>query len=234
MAASPPDDGRLPWLDTVAPASANSRTALVLKVIGGLMLLGLFALVGLLIGRWAVPRQPTRVTPAAMTTPLAPARSVPVTVAASPAPAIDQPVPNAPALARADQQAGVTAPRPPMLHLRPEQIRAVRQIALAPPARPRQGPPPPVTAYAPSVGAPGHVVQLGAYDSASEAETAAALFRYKYRGLLAILPKAVLPYRPNGAKRMLYRVQFIAPSQLYAEVTCQRIRATAKSCVVVY
>lgn len=88
--------------------------------------------------------------------------------------------------------------------------------------------------YAPTLAPPGRVVQLGAYASVDEAESAAQLFRYRYRGLLAQIPKAVTPYRPAGSPKMFYRVQFIAPSQAYAEVTCQRLRAAGKSCMVIY
>ena len=105
-------------------------------------------------------------------------------------------VETAPALARAGaEQARRLQDAPPpenMLHLRPDQVRAVRQIARE--ARSNAGrkasPRPEVRqAYAPSVGASGHVVQLGAYHTVAEAEAAAALFRYKYRGLLATCPR---------------------------------------------
>ncbi len=144
---------------------------------------------------------------------------------------------TAPALSRAAREEAAAAPHP-----MPEQLRAAREIAEtrreqevarvapAPPAPPA----PPTPAYAPRLAPPGRVVQLGAYDSAREAEKKAQLFRARYGDLLAALPKAVLPSRAAGAKRFYYRVQFIAPNQAYAEVTCQRLRAARQSCIVLY
>jgi len=120
------------------------------------------------------------------------------------------------------------------LHLRSEQVRAIKRIAAAGRVTVHHGASPTQPAYSPRIAASGRVVQLGAYRTVREAEAAAQLFRYKYRGLLESLPKAVLPFRPKGTRRMFYRVQFIVPSQAYAEVTCQRLRAAAKTCIVVY
>ena len=120
-----------------------------------------------------------------------------------------------------------------MLHLRPGQVRAVRRIASSAHVRVHRHAVPRVT-YSPRVGLPGRVVQLGAYNSVRDAEAAAVKFRYKYRGLLEALPKAVLPFRLKGSRKMFYRVQFVTPSQAYAEVTCQRLRAAKKTCIVVY
>lgn len=125
-------------------------------------------------------------------------------------------------------------------HPMPEQLRAAKRIAddrrlerdreeqaqLAklgvPPPQPRR--------VAPS----GRVVQLGVYDNAQAARSATNRFRYRYRGLLATLPAAVLPYRAPGARQAVYRVQFVVPNQAYAEITCQRLRAAQKACTVIY
>ena len=88
--------------------------------------------------------------------------------------------------------------------------------------------------FTPRLAPPGRVVQLGAYGTMEQAEAAAVVFRFRYRGLLQSLPQAVIPFRPPGSAKLFYRVQFIVPSQAYAEVTCQRLRAAAKSCIVVY
>ena len=235
----PNDDGRLPWLDAkpvVPRISAKSATRPAAIGSGlwwpiALMVAALIAAGAFVLGRGSksVPLPPV------LPTALPPARPV--------APMTKSVVPQTqtpPALARVvAAEEGESAPvarirrETPVLHLRPEQIRAVRRIASASLGR---APANAVAraAYSPRVGPPGRVVQLGAYNTAGDAETAAAKFRYKYRGLLEPLPKAVLPFRPKGSRKMFYRVQFVTPSQAYAEVTCQRLRAAEKTCIVVY
>ena len=249
MASIPPrqgadsDDGRLPWLDATRPPA----TAPVATHSGGsgmrwfvsLLILALASAGAFVLGRGseqAPPRPPFAISlpparPAApLTAPVAAATPTPLTAT------------TPPALARAAQEprpaakvVGVLEPAAPSggLHLSTEQIRAVRKIVRDAQINVHRGEAVRV-AYSPKIAPPGRVVQLGAYHSASEAEAAAQLFRYKYRGLLEALPKAVLPFRPKGTRRMFYRVQFVTPSQAYAEVTCQRLRAAAKTCIVVY
>lgn len=244
MASVPPqrstanDDSRLPWLDA-SPAgvgdaaikpgagSAGARTRWLVSIV----IVALIGVAAFLLGRKGeVTLIPTPAQPLA-TTPLAPAD--PARPEVAPAPAQE----TAPALARADaESARGTRESRAVLHLRPEQVRAVRRIASAARVQVHHNTVPKVVrqAYSPRVGPPGRVVQLGAYNSVADAEAAAQKFRYKYRGLLAAVPKAVMPFRPKNSRRMFYRVQFIVPSQAYAEVTCQRLRAAAKSCIVVY
>ena len=175
---------------------------------------------------------------------LPPARSVTAPIAAPVAAPSAEPVGKTPpALARAaeeprtanrvDRVVKLSAPPSGGLHLSNDQIRAVRKIVREAQVNVHHGEAPRV-AFSPKAAPSGRVVQLGAYHSVREAEAAAQLFRYKYRGLLASLPKAVLPFRPKGARKMFYRVQFVTPSQAYSEVTCQRLRAAAKTCIVVY
>ena len=140
----------------------------------------------------------------------------------------------APALSRAAREEAAAAPHP-----MPEQLRAARKIAetrrIEVARQQRELPPPPPTpALSPRLAASGHVIQLGAYDSAREAEAAAKIFRYRYRGLLETLPKAVSPSKAAGSEKYYYRVQFIAPAQANAEIICQRLRVVRQKCIVIY
>ena len=140
----------------------------------------------------------------------------------------------APALSRAAREEAAAAPHP-----MPEQLRAARQIAetrrIEVAREQRELPPPPPTpALAPRLAPSGHVIQLGAYDSAREAEAAAKLFRFRYRGLLATLPKAVSPSKAAGSEKYYFRLQFIAPAQANAEIICQRLRVVRQKCIVIY
>lgn len=245
MASIPPrstatDDGRLPWLDggpseAAGPGSARAGGSWVRWLVG-LIVVALVAAAGFLLGRRSEEPPPLATTPLA-TTPLAPARPAPAIAA----PVVDPPLQTevAPALARveAERSRSQIAQAPPVLQLRPEQLRAVRQIAEEAEVAGRRNQASRAAvrpAFSPRIAPPGRAVQLGAYRSVAEAEAAAQAFRYKYRGLLATLPKAVLPFRPKSGRRMFYRVQFVTPSQAYAEVTCQRLRAAAKTCLVIY
>jgi hypothetical protein len=253
MASIPPrldgDSGeaRLPWLDGTRPPAANP----VATHLGGssmrwfvsLLILALVSAGAFVLGRGSgqTPLRP----PVAVSLPSAqPApQTAPVAATTPTPPAAKTP----PALARAAEEPRPTtkvvrviaSARPSSgLHLSNEQIRAVRRIVKEAQVNVHRGDLPRVatakSAYSPTVAQSGRVVQLGAYQSVHEAEAAAQLFRYKYRGLLEALPKAVLPFRPKATRKLFYRVQFITPSQAYSEVTCQRLRAAAKTCIVVY
>ena len=76
-------------------------------------------------------------------------------------------------------------------------------------------------------------VQLGAVWDARQALWAEQFFRYRYRGLLANLPQQIVRTRLGRSQRFYYRIQFLPPSKLYADITCRRIRATGQWCVVV-
>ncbi|MEO7786787.1 MAG: hypothetical protein ABIR77_03040 [Sphingomicrobium sp.] len=253
MASGPPrstkDEGGLPWLDGVSPAVGRAlppANSSVFRWVAVLALVLLIALAGFLVGRRsdapALPPAPRLTIPSVAASPLAPVGAA--TPADSPrAAALERQ--TAPALARVEAQSSASRPAAtptatataPALRLRPEQLRAVRQIVRAGRVDIHSSATPRVAtqqAFSPSVGDSGRVVQLGAYRSVAEAESAAKAFRYKYRGLLEALPKAVLPFRPTHSSRIFYRVQFVTPSQAYAEVTCQRLRAAAKTCIVLY
>lgn len=243
MATVPPrstghDDGRLPWIDT-PPASAAravpppARSGL--RWFAGLLVIALVAVAGFLLGRRSDEPPVAAAPPPLATAPLANARPE---IAPAVAPPMERQ--TAPALARAEAETSrrtPAEPAPPLLKLRRDQVRAVRQIAHEAEVEARRNAARQVAtrqAFSLRIAPPGRVVQLGAYRTVAEAESAAQAFRYKYRGLLAPLPKAVLPFRPKASLRMFYRVQFITPSQAYSEVTCQRLRAARKSCIVVY
>jgi len=246
MASSPPpqhianDDNRLPWLDAGAARAGDAAiksnagsTGSGTRWLVSIVIVALVATAALLLGRKGEAPPVPKSAPPLATAPLVPARP------AQPAIATPPPQQTAPALARADAESlhASAAPRAaPVLHLRPEQLRDVRRIARAARVRVHHNKVPKAVrqAYSPRVGPPGLVVQLGAYRTVAEAEAAAQKFRYKYRGLLAPLHKAVLPFRPKNSRKFFYRVQFVTPSQAYAEVTCQRLRAAEKTCIVVY
>jgi hypothetical protein len=251
MASIPPrqgadsDEERLPWLAATRPATAKPAQrqpgGAGMRWFIALLILALVSAGAFVLGRGSDNLSPT---PPPLAVSLPPAQPAPHPFATPIASQTVEPVGKTPpALARAAE-----APRPvtkavrvasagaspsPGLHLSDEQIRAVRKIAREARVQVHRGEAP-RAAYSPTIAPSGRVVQLGAYHSVREAEAAAQLFRYKYRGLLETLPKAVLPFRPKGARKTIYRVQFVTPSQAYSEVTCQRLRAAAKTCIVVY
>ncbi|MCA1653199.1 MAG: hypothetical protein ABR588_03250 [Sphingomicrobium sp.] len=210
------------------PSSAPSPRPWPLAIIG----LGAVAVAAFLLDRAISPPPPAMIAP-----PPPLVRPVPVVVAPPIASAGATASATAPALSRAAREKSAAAAPHPM----PEQLRAAQQLADARRAEIRReeaaqavAPPPPTPAFSPSLAPSGQVVQLGTYATAREAEAAAQRFRFRYRGLLDTLPKAVLPYRPAGGHKSYYRVQFVAPNQAYAEVTCQRLRAAHKTCIVIY
>ena len=232
-----PDPRRPSWLEK-GKKPARSRNPL--PWISALLAISLVAVAAFLLGRGSGPRM---IPPPVIPPPTTPRNSDTASELRAPVPrtVTEAPV-EAPALARAAQELEpVEVPGP-----KAEQLRAAGQIAadrrreaarheeLAEAAAKRPPPPPPLPPPFPRFGPPGQVVQLGTYVTSAQAETAAALFRTRYRGLLATLPKSVSPYRAPGATRPVYRVQFLTPSNVYAEVTCQRLRAAKKSCIVVY
>ena len=226
-----PADERLPWVEVKRRAPIAVAPRSFPWWIVGLLALALAVVAALLFVReTGGSKQPPPVPPTVPA--LRPAAPVPQPAAAS----SDSPIApeRAPALARAEQEEAA-APHP-----MPEQLLAAGQIARAQQVRlhreeaQRMASAVSRPAYSPRVAQAGQAVQLGAYGTAEDAEAKAQLFRYRYRGLLAALPKAVLPFRPKGSPRFFYRVQFIAPNQAHAEVVCQRLRAAGKSCIVVY
>lgn len=220
------------------PPSAGSPRPLTLAIIG---------LLAVAIAWFALDRTVSRM-PSRGVHPLAEPSAVVVTP--SPAPRTELPAASgvtAPALSRVarerEEAKSVTSAAnatPAAPHPMPEQLAAASRIAATRRAeREREDlarvADAPVRSGAPArLAPPGRAVQLGVYDSAQQARAAAKRFRYRYRGLLASLPDAVLPYRPAGSPRAGYRVQFVVPSQAYAEITCQRLRAAQKACVVIY
>lgn len=252
-------DARLPWIEgrrlhspRLAPAPKRRHPLFGLVIILGLgFIIATSFLIGRNLGSYRTPHVVSVLPPSRPVAPppdfLKPSAESPPATTNAVAPALsrlgqksDAPPGRARAVAPALEQAERVAEPP---HPIPSQVREMQRIAqlerdrtererarVAANARARRTLP----AYAPTLAPPGRVVQLGAYASVGEAENAAQLFRYRYRGLLAQIPKAVTPYRPAGSPKMFYRVQFIAPSQAYAEVTCQRLRAAGKSCMVIY
>lgn len=250
MASIPPrqgtdsNDGRLPSLAATPPAAATPaarQPGSGLRWFIALLILALVSAGAFVLGRGSDTSSPT---PPPVAVSLPPARPAAPPIAEPEAIPFAPPVGKTPpALARAAEASPpvprivriVAAPALPSggLHLSNAQIRAVHKIVREAQVNVNRGQGQAV-AFSPKVAPSGRVVQLGAYPSVREAEAAAQLFRYKYRGLLASLPKAVLPFRPRGTHKMFYRVQFVTPSQAYSEVTCQRLRAAAKTCIVVY
>lgn len=90
------------------------------------------------------------------------------------------------------------------------------------PAKP--APPPP--APKPS-GAPGTVIQLGAFKNTAQAERAWAVLSARF-GALAGMTKMVVPYSANGSSG--YRLRAAASSPDAARQACQAIEAGGESC----
>lgn len=253
-------DARLPWIEgdrihaqRLAPTPKRRHPLFGLFIILGLgFLVATSFLVGRNLGSYRTPHVISVLPPSRPAVPppdfLKPAPRSQAATTSDVAPALSRlrqkggastgilPGEVAPALAQAERAA--EAPHPiasqvremqRVVHLERDRAKRERARVVASTNAQRTLP-----TYAPRLAPPGRVVQLGAYASVDEAESAAQVFRYRYRGLLAQVPKAVTPYRPAGSPKMYYRVQFIAPSQAYAEVTCQRLRAAGKSCIVIY
>jgi hypothetical protein len=94
----------------------------------------------------------------------------------------------------------------------------------APPAAEKPAPPAPK-----SSGAPGSVIQLGAYSNTAQAERAWTVLSSRF-GVLSGLTKMVVPYSANGSNG--YRLRAAASSPDAARQACQVIQAGGESCFI--
>lgn len=84
----------------------------------------------------------------------------------------------------------------------------------------------------PSPGPAGQVIQLGAFTTATRANTAyyQRIARYK---LLAGMPKVVVPVvtKPDG--RILYVLRLGTSSRQQSKIVCRNLRASGDHCLVI-
>ncbi|HET9811807.1 MAG TPA: SPOR domain-containing protein, partial [Sphingomicrobium sp.] len=91
-------------------------------------------------------------------------------------------------------------------------------------------PEPPAPKPEPS-GAPGSVIQLGAYKNTAQAERAWTVLSGRF-GLLSGLTKMVVPYSSGSSSG--YRLRAAASSPDAAREACQAIKAGGESCFVAH
>lgn len=215
-------------LAVVEPVTPLPRHRLRRSGLTGLLILALAAEIGMLSLLLSNRDRPESASPMPQ---IVSALERPRPVAPASPPAAKEPRPHASKAAAASHP----VVDPPVPHPMPEQLRAARRIAeVRAEERRREASAAALAARPAPLAPPGRVIQLGTYASKDDATKAADTFRYRYRGLLQSLPQGIVAYRPAGATQPFYRVQFVMPSQAYAEVTCQRLRAANKKCTVIY
>lgn len=92
------------------------------------------------------------------------------------------------------------------------------------PAEPAPAPPQPTPS-----GAPGSVIQLGAYRNTAQAERAWTALSTRF-GALSGLTKIVVPYSASGSSG--YRLRAAAGSPEQAREVCQALQAAGESCFI--
>jgi cell division protein FtsN len=100
--------------------------------------------------------------------------------------------------------------------------------ATAPAAEKPAAKPAPPAAPKPS-GAPGSVIQLGAFKNTAQAERAWTALSARF-GMLSAMTKIVVPYSANGSSG--YRLRAAASSPDAARQACQAIEAGGESCFI--
>jgi hypothetical protein len=98
------------------------------------------------------------------------------------------------------------------------------------PAKAVEAPPPPKPEPKPS-GAPGSVIQLGAFKDTAQAERAWTVLSARF-GVLSGMTKIVVPYSANGSSG--YRLRAAASSPDAARQACQSIQAGGESCFIAH
>ena len=239
------DEDRLPWLDSVEGERTRGRKSVSRGVLVGLLVafFGIGLAVAFSLGyRIAQPAGQTS-TPNRAVQPQRTA-SVQVPLAApAPAPQVEQSAPP-PAIVEPPVVESKPAPKhkPVIKHARPVRHKAkprhvrhrkpilrpfinVKRHTAAP--VPLRYVPPPVR-----VGPRGRLVQLGAYSTVRQADSAyrSIVWRYPY---LAKKPKLVVTTPPVGGYRY-YRLQLGTDSQAQSVVICQYLRSRGQSCIVLY
>jgi cell division protein FtsN len=99
-------------------------------------------------------------------------------------------------------------------------------------AKPAEAPPAPKPVPAPKAsGAPGSVIQLGAFKDTAQAERAWSALSARF-GVLSSMTKIVVPYAANGSSG--YRLRAAASSPDAARAACQTIQAGGESCFIAH
>ena len=233
------DEDRLPWLDSVEGERARGRKPVSRGVLVGLLaaFFGIGLAVAFSLGyRIAQPaaQAPTHpVQPphtASVQVPLKP----PVLESVAPEPAVVEPaavVPKPIVVAKpAIKKTSTVHQKAKPRHVRHRKpvlrpfINVKRHTAAPAPVRRL---PPPVR-----VGPRGRMVQLGAYSTVRQADSAyrSIVWRYPY---LAKKPKLVVTTPPVGGHQY-YRLQLGTDSQAQSLVICQYLQARGQSCIVLY
>jgi hypothetical protein len=97
------------------------------------------------------------------------------------------------------------------------------------PKQQEAAPAPEPTPPAKPSGAPGTVVQLGAFSNTAQAERAWTVLSTRF-GVLSGLTKIIVPYSANGSSG--YRLRAAASSPDTARAACQAIQAGGESCFI--
>lgn len=223
------DGDRLPWLGpmpgrTVAPGPrAAVRGLTLLVVLLTVALTGTLSLI-LLRGRDA----PT------IATPVQPASTAKVDLPA----ARVAPPPLAPVLPTklAEAQAPTVKLAAPAKQVRAKSTKSVKQArAKKRRATPRRVSRPQVRVHRGvrnwPVAPRGRVIQLGAFNSAGQADVAwrSTVRDYTYLGTL---PRKITPVRIGPRRKLYYRLQVATPSPRHAVLICRVVRATRRACIV--
>ena len=243
--ASPTDDDRLPWLEPYREVMAQkprvprrSHGGLAAIVIA-LILLPVALATGYWLGqRGGEPLVTSRTQPSA-TVALSPAKPAP-SQAAEAAPGDAGPGTEPAAAESAPEQTVATAPPRPSAKAaqkrparKPVRSATTRQPSLKAvrSARERQALSRPWPKM-PSPGPAGQVIQLGAFSTATRANSAysARIARYP---LLATMPKVVVPVvtKPDG--RILYVLRLGTTSRQQSKAVCRNLQDSGDHCLVI-
>ncbi len=106
----------------------------------------------------------------------------------------------------------------------PKEAPEAKSTTAEPPAPKKPAPPPPKPS-----GAPGSVIQLGAYSNTAQAERAWTVLSTRF-SVLSDMQKIVVPYSANGSSG--YRLRAAASSPDSAKAACNAIKAGGESCFV--
>ena len=239
------DDDRLPWLEPVGEGQRArarkpvSRTALV-----GLLVafFGIGLALAFSLGyRFAKPpadapaltkAEPQTERTASVNIPLSPAAPVPIIEEITPQPLIEPPTAQAPS-------PKVVTAKPAIKKARTAKAKARKRTTKGKPIlRPfdltRRPPPPPAASWRPPSIAPqsGRVIQLGAYSTTRQAESAwrSIAWRHPY---LRTRQKVVVPTQKVGGWTY-YRLRLSTETQAQSLVICQQLQAKGQSCIVIY
>ena len=248
------DEDRLPWLESFEGERARRRRPVSRTALVGLLVafFGVGLAVAFSLGyRFARPAAEAPVPPtaapqperaASVNFPLSPPVPLPKVELVAPPPVVEAPV-EPPKTAEAPKPVAKKAKAPKKRYakrkpiLRPFKLTRQPTLALAPAPTPTTTPtpasPPPVRSQPPSPPGPkGRMIQLGAYSTQRQAESAwrTIVWRYPY---LKTKPRVVEPTKPLGGWTY-YRLRLGTETQAQSLVICQQLLARGQSCIVIY